>query len=131
MAAALRRICLALPETKEEAAWVGTRWTVRRKNFAHVLVVAAGQPAAYARAAGLAADADPACVLTFRSERPMLDLYAFSDAPFFRPGWWPDIVGMRLDADTDWDEVAGLVTASYRRLAPRKLAARLGMPHSG
>ena len=131
MAAALRRICQALPETKEEAAWVGTRWTVRRRNFAHVLVVAAGQPAAYARAARLAAQAGPTCVLTFRSELPVLDRYAFDSAPFFRPGWWPDIVGLRLDADTDWDEVAGLVTASYRRLAPHKLAALIGMPRSG
>jgi hypothetical protein len=35
----LRTVCLALPEVDEEAAWVGTRWTVRRRNFAHVLTV--------------------------------------------------------------------------------------------
>lgn len=115
----------------EEAAWVGTRWCIRGKNFAHVLVVAAGQPLAYARAAQLGADAGPVCVLTFRSELPALDLYAFSAAPFFRPGWWPDIVGMALDAATDWDEVDALVTASYCRLAPKKLAAQVGSPDKG
>jgi hypothetical protein len=127
----LRRACMALPEVVEEAAWVGTRWCVRRKNFAHVLVVDAGWPAAYARAAQLAADAGPVCVLTFRSELPECDLYAFSGEPFFRPGWWPDIVGMRLGDATDWDEVEALVTASYCRLAPKKLAARASPSHCG
>lgn len=129
--AALRRICLALPEVREESAWAGTRWTIRRKNFAHALVVAAGQPPAYARAAQLPADAGPVCVLTFRSALPALDLYAFSAAPFFRPGWWPDIVGMRLDATTDWEEVDALLAASYCRLAPKKLAAQVGPPPNG
>lgn len=35
----LRAICLALPGAAEEPAWVGIRWWVRRKAFAHVLVV--------------------------------------------------------------------------------------------
>ena len=35
----LRAICLRLPEVDEEDAWVGVRWVVRRRNFAHVLTV--------------------------------------------------------------------------------------------
>ena len=35
----LRSICAELPDADEEAAWVGVRWRVRRKTFAHVLTV--------------------------------------------------------------------------------------------
>jgi len=116
----LRALCLALPEAIEEPAWVGTRWRIRQQTFAHVLMVDAGRPPAYARALG--ADG-PACVLSFRSPLPQLDAFAFSWAPFFRPPWFPDIVGMTLGRGTDWAEVAGLLRASYCHLAPKKLAA--------
>lgn len=68
----------------------------------------------------------PACVMTFRSPLPQLDAFAFTWAPFFRPAWFPDIVGMTLDPRTDWDEVAGLVRESYRVMAPKRLAGQLG-----
>ena len=123
--AKLRAICLALPETREEAAWIGTRWRVRAHTFAHVLVIDTGKPTAYAQAAG---SDGPVCVLTFRSTIAALDPLNYAEAPFFRPRWFADIVGMSLDAATDWDEVAGLVKASYRALAPRKLADRLDRP---
>ena len=47
---AVRAVCLALPDAYEEAAWVGTRWRIRGKTFAHVLTIDAGWPPAYARA---------------------------------------------------------------------------------
>ena len=34
--AEVRGMCLGLPETYEEAAWVGRRWLVRKRNFCHV-----------------------------------------------------------------------------------------------
>jgi len=117
----LQAACLALPEVREEQAWVGTRWRIRKRSFAHVLVVSDGWPPAYAKAAG---SDGPICVLTFRSPLLQMDAHAFTWAPFFRPVWFPDIVGMTLDDGTDWDEVTGLVRASYRHLAPRKLAER-------
>jgi homoserine O-acetyltransferase len=43
-------------------------------------------------------------------------------------GWWDDIVGMVIDADTDWDEVSELVTESYCLLAPAKLVGRVDRP---
>ena len=117
----LRTICLELPETHEEQAWVGTRWMIRKKNFAHVLVIASGWPPAYARAA----ESDgPITVLTFRSGA-RLEASRFSRAPYFKPVWWPDIAGVVIDAGTDWDEVADLITGSYRLLAPKKLAAQI------
>ena len=121
--ARLRSICLALPEAIEEPAWVGTRWRVRQQTFAHVLMIEAGWPPAYARAAG---SSGPLCVLTFRSPLPELDAYAFAEAPYFRPGWWPDIVGMAIGAQVDWAEVGDLITDSYVRLAPKKLARAIG-----
>ena len=118
--ARLRLTCLDLPEAYEEAAWVGTRWLVRKKNFAHVLMIDRGWPPAYAK---VAATDGPACVLTFRSRQPARAIARFAERPFFRPGWWPNIVGMEIDARTDWDDVASLLVASYRVLAPQKLAA--------
>ena len=46
---------------------------------------------------------------------------------FFRPpyvghrGW----IGVRLDRDLDWDEVAGICEDAYRQVAPKKLIAEL------
>lgn len=121
--AKLRSACLGLPEANEEPAWVGVRWRIRKQTFAHVLMVNAGWPPAYARAAG---SSGPICVMTFRSPLPELDAFAYTWEPFFRPGWFRDIVGMRLDAGTDWTEVTGLVRASYRHLAPKRLADQIG-----
>jgi len=122
---ALRSICRGLPDVHEEQAWVGTRWTVRKKNFAHVVVVRGGWPAAYAEAAG---SDGPITVLTFRS--PPADLEALSNVghPFFKPVWFDDIVGMVIDSATDWQEVAELVTESYCWLAPKKLAEQVRRP---
>jgi hypothetical protein len=121
----LRTVCLALPEVDEEAAWVGTRWTVRRRNFAHVLTVDEGWPPAYARVAG---SDGPLTMLTFRASLEEADALGAAGHPYFRPRWWPDIVGLALDAATDWDEVIELVTESYCLLAPKKLVARVDRP---
>lgn len=118
--AKLRLICLDLPEAYEEGAWSGTRWTVAKKNFAHVLMIDEGWPPAYARAAG---SVGPLCVLTFRKSAAATGALHFERLPFFRPVWWPNIVGLVLDANTDWDEVAALLTKSCCVLAPKKLAA--------
>jgi hypothetical protein len=118
--AKLRLVYLDLPEAYEEDAWSGTRWMVAKKNFAHVLMIDEGWPPAYARAAGSVC---PLCVLTFRISAAATGALRFERPPFFRPVWWPNIVGLVLDANTDWDEVAALLTKSYCVLAPRKLAA--------
>jgi len=120
--AELRSICLGLPEADEEQAWVGTRWKIRTKTFAHVVGVAAGWPPADAQAAGCDG---PITVLTLRSRGPELAALCGAGHPFFKPVWFPDIVGMVIDAEADWAEVAELVTESYRLLAPGKLVALL------
>ena len=123
--AALRPVCLGLPEAYEEPAWAGIRWRIRKRTFAHVLTVEAGSPPAYSRAA---ASAGPVTVMTFRSSGPELEVLRASGHPFFKPGWGPNVVGMVLDADADWEEVAELVTESYCVLAPKKLCERVDRP---
>ena len=123
--AGLRSICLGLPEAYEEAAWVGTRWRIGTRTFAHVLFVASGWPPAYARAAG--ADG-PMSVLMFRSSGAELDVLRNSGRPFFAPVWRSDEVGMVLDDGADWGEVTELVTESYCVQAPKRLAERVERP---
>jgi predicted DNA-binding protein (MmcQ/YjbR family) len=118
----LRSICLVLPEAKEERAWVGTRWKISAKTFAHALPIADGWPPAYVKASG---SEGPLTVLTFRAEPAEHEaLRRFGD-PFFAPTWWPDIIGMVITAHTDWEEVAELVTESYRLFAPKRAITRL------
>ena len=118
----VRSICAALPETHEQAAWVGVRWRIRNHTFAHLLVVADGKPQAHARAVGLHG---PVTVLSFRAPASEVDAYASMGHPYFYGGWGRDVVGIVLDDATDWDEVEELLTDSYRVMAPRTLIARL------
>lgn len=112
----LRTVCLALPDAYEERAWVGTRWRVRGKTFAHVL--------------GVEIDSVVRTVLSFRSEGEELEILRHTGHPFFVLGWGRDAMGMVLDADTDWSEVGELVTESYCVLAPKKLVALVDRPPS-
>jgi YjbR len=121
----LRAVCLGLPEAYEEQAWAGTRWRIRGRTFAHVLEIDAGWPPAYARAAGTDG---PSCVLTFRSSGPELGVLRSTGHPFFAPPWRQDEVGMILGEDTDWEEVAELLTDSYCVLAPKRLSESVDRP---
>ena len=52
----------------------------------------------------------------------------FEPDRFFRPpyvgprGW----IGVRMDGEVDWDEVAGVCEEAYRTVAPKSLVAQLG-----
>ncbi len=109
---------LTLPDAYEEDAWTGVRWRVRKKTFAHVLVAQEGYTSAYRDMTGVT---EPTTVLTFRSSGDELMVLANAGPPFYAPPWSPTVVGMVLDEDTDWDEVAELVTESYLFCAPQKL----------
>ncbi|GGM67821.1 MmcQ/YjbR family DNA-binding protein [Dactylosporangium sucinum] len=103
----LRAICGALPETQEQPAWIGTRWRVRQKTIAHV----------YMREDG--------CVVTFRSPGDEIAGLLAGGPPFAKAEWGTDVVVMTLSDDTDWEEVAELLTESYRVQAPKRLAQHL------
>ena len=113
---------MALPDAYEEDAWPGARWRVRNKTFAHVLVAQQGYTSAYRDMTGVT---EPTTVLTFQSSGDELLALTLAGPPFYQPPWSPTVVGMVLDDDTDWDEVAELVTESYRFCAPQKLRHRL------
>jgi hypothetical protein len=121
----LRPVCLGLPEAYEEPAWVGTRWRVRKKTFAHVLRVAPGHPPVHAREASVDG---PNTVLTFRSRGPEFEALTNSGYPFYRPQWGRDVVGMILRDDVDWAEVTELLTESYCVQAPQKLVRQVQRP---
>lgn len=128
--AAVRSVCLGLPEAYEEQAWVGTRWRIRTKTFAHVLSIEDGWPPVYAREAGTDG---PATLLTFRSSGTELDVLRAAGPPFFGPPWRGDEIGMVLGdgAGVDWDEIAELLIESYCIQAPKKLAALVDRPEPG
>jgi len=126
--AGLRPIALGLPEAYEERAWVGTRWRVRGRTFAHLLEIVAGRPQSHARAAGTTG---PRWILTFRSSGLELETLRRTGPPFFAAPWRGDEVGMFLDGDVDWDEVAELLTDSYCLLAPKRLAGSVARPPDG
>ncbi len=81
---------------------MGTRWTVRRRNFAHVVKIDGGWPPAYARAAG---SDGPLVVLTFRTSGLQHEALRTAGPPFFEAEWgtrWgTQVVGMALGKGTD------------------------------
>lgn len=108
--ARVRRLCLALPDAYEQRAWVGTRWMVRKRTFAHVLVITE-------------AGVDPAVALAFRAAGEDLAVLRLAGFPFFELGWGRAAMGMVLDERTDWGEVAEVVFDSFAVMAPKKLLA--------
>ena len=113
---------LALPEAYEEDAWTGVRWRIRGRTFAHVVVAQEGYESSYFEITGLPG---PETVLTFHATGDELLALVHAGLPFYKPPWSPTIVGLVLGEDTDWTEVAELVTESYRHCAPQKLVRLL------
>jgi YjbR len=111
LVARLRSVCLGLPESVEKQAWAGTQWRIRDRMYAHILTVDFVD--------------GPVTVMTFRSSGPELDALHGAGQPFFRPAWGANLVGMVVDADVNWDEVAELVIESYCVFAPRKLVRQI------
>lgn len=123
----LSSICLGLPDAYEESAWRGIRWRVRQRTFAHVLTVRPEESDAYARLVAAGAT-EPLVVMTFRAPAEDVAAFAHAGGPFFRAGWGRDVVGLVFSPDTDWTEVAELLTDSFCVMAPQKLVARVERP---
>ncbi len=109
----VREICLALPETTEKLAWGAPTFRVRNKLFVHYRDNhhGDGRLAIWCKAPPGAQealiDADPK---------------RFFVPPYVGPSGW---VGLRLDVNVDWEEVAELVEEAYRLTAPKRLLAQL------
>jgi hypothetical protein len=117
----LRQICLAFPEVTERPSHGAPTWFVRGKSsfaslwehghhqhdFAHL--VCAAPPGAQE------------------------ELIAADPTRFFRPpyvggrGW----LGVRLDGEVDWAELAELCEDAYRATAPRTLVRQLDAGQPG
>jgi hypothetical protein len=107
----LRAVLAAFPECREEPAWVGTRWRVGGATVAHVF---GGE--------------DQLFRIVFRAEPDEVMALEHLGPPYFRGGWGRNIVGLILDSETDWDELAELLTDSYCVQAPASLAQRVSRP---
>jgi hypothetical protein len=110
----LSSICLGLPEAYEEPAWTGTRWRVRQRTFAHVRTIES--------------DDERVTRMTFRAPAGELDALANAGPSYYRADWGRDVVGIVFGPDTDWAEVAEMLTDSFCVLAPQKLIARVERP---
>jgi YjbR len=115
----LRALCMSLPDAYEEPAWVGVRWMVRKRTFAHAYGVESPDEGSVLRTM---VRRFPVGVVTFRAPDDDIAGLLGSGFPFFHPGWGSNVVAMVLDGHTDWSEVAELITDSYRVQAPKKLA---------
>ena len=111
----LRKLCLALPEAHEVEAWGAPTFRVRNKLFAMFADAnnhhGGGRAAVWCKAA-------PGEQQLMVATAP----HRFFVPPYVGPSGW---VGVYLDADTDWRELAAIVRDSYRLIAPKRLAARL------
>src|SRR5689334_20088097 len=111
----LRAICLTLPEVTEKITWESTpTFRVRDKIFAQYELDhhGDGRVAFWCKA-------PPGVQEILVGAHPE----RFFVPPYVGHHGW---IGVRLDGDPDWDEIADLVDESYRMTAPKHLLASLG-----
>ncbi|MEV6276425.1 MmcQ/YjbR family DNA-binding protein [Nocardia sp. NPDC051832] len=110
----IRAICLALPESSERLSHGCPTFFVRGKTVFTMFTEDAYEEAGHTIWCPAPAGAQEELVDT-EPER------------FFKPpyvghrGW----LGVRLDIDPDWPEIAEIIRDAYRQVAPKKLAAQL------
>jgi predicted DNA-binding protein (MmcQ/YjbR family) len=111
----LRRLVVRLPESHEVEAWGEPTFRVRNKMFG--MYADAGNHHGDGREAVWikAAPGQQALMVQTAPAR-------FFVPPYVGPSGW---VGVYLDDDPDWDEIADLLHDGYRLVAPKKLAALL------
>ncbi len=109
----VRALCLALPETTERPSHGEPTWFVRDKK---VFVSYADRH--HDTRLGLWCAAPPGAQAELIREDPKR---------FYRPpyvggrGW----LGVRLDVEVDWAEIAEIILDAYRQVAPKTLLAQL------
>lgn len=112
----LRRICLAYPAASERETWGHPNFRVKEKMFVIVGRTDDGQT-----------------TVTMKAPPGEQELLLATGHPFFMPpyvgskGW----IGVHLDGETDWDEIAELIDDSYRTVAPKSLATRVDEAAAG
>lgn len=110
----LTKICLALPETVREDSGDHAAFLVRKKTFVYFLNNHHGD--GIVSVACKALPGDNKVLVAAQPNRFYLPAY-------IGPRGW---VALRLDVgEVDWEEVAELVTGSYRLSAPKTLLNRM------
>jgi hypothetical protein len=113
--ARLRKLCLSLPEAHEVEAWGEPTFRVKNKLFAMYADAGnhhgAGRPAVWCKAA----PENQALMVRAAPDRYFVP-------PYVGPSGW---VGVWLDHEVDWDDLADLLHDAWRLTAPRKLLAAL------
>ncbi len=112
--AQVRRIALALPEVSERLSHGAPTFFIRDKK---TLVTFHRDHHGDGRLA-LWAPAPPGVAAQLVDEEP----HRFFVPPYVGHRGW---VGVRLDTEVDWDEVAGIVEDAYRHVAPTTLVRQL------
>lgn len=110
----LRKICLALPESHEVEAWGEPTFRVRKKLFAmyaSATTHGGGRPAVWCKAG----PGNQSLMVQASPDR-------FFVPPYVGPSGW---VGVWLDGEVDWVELADLLRDSYGLVAPKKLRVLL------
>lgn len=111
----VRKLCLALPEAHEVEAWGEPTFRVRKKMFAMYASKdnhhGAGRAAVW-------------CKSTANNQSLMVDAHPerFFVPPYVGPSGW---VGVWLDSNADWTELADILRDGYRQVAPKKLLLQM------
>ena len=111
----LRKICLGLPQATEKIAWGEPTFRCGEKGKIFVMYDDNHHNAGHVGAWCNAPDGMQASLVRSDPQR-------FYVPPYMGPKGW---VGVRLDTDPDWGQVAAIVEEAYRVTAPKKLLALL------
>jgi len=110
----VRRICLALPEVSERLSHGSPAFFVRGKK---TLAMYVDDHHGDGRVA-IWCPAPPGVQEQLVEQEPA----RFFRPPYVGPSGW---IGVRLDIDPDWEEVAAICADAYRKVGPKRLVAEL------
>jgi predicted DNA-binding protein (MmcQ/YjbR family) len=105
----VRSICLALPEVTEVEAWGHPTFRAAKKMFAGF-----GENPTEGLTLGLK--------VGFKRQEELLEDARFFPTPYAAHQGW---VSLRLDKNTDWNEVRLLVRAAYQQVALKRMLKAL------
>ena len=106
----LRNLCLALPEAAEQETWGDPTFRVGGEIFA-MLKRGDGRASVWLKAP----DGSQSILVGADPDR-------FFVPPYLGHRGW---VGIRVDDDPDWAEIAALLQRSYRLIAPKRLVRQI------
>ena len=110
----VRAICLAFPEVSERLSHGSPAFFIRAKKTLAMFVADHHGDGIV----GIWCPAFPGV----QDEMVTAEPARFFRPPYVGPAGW---IGVRLDRDVDWGEIAAILTDSYRKVAPKSLSRLL------